>query len=231
VIGQIGQSMDGRIATRSGHSKYINGPAALDHLHRLRAGVDAIVVGVGTVIADDPQLTVRRCAGDSPCAVIIDPNRRMPQDASLFRLGQPLFIRRQGDARHDGEIGVASLSQDGSQVCGHDGINAGLLDPRAIVDALAKRGYRRILVEGGSATLSHFVDHGVLDCLHMLIAPMIIGSGKPGLELQPIDHLDRALRPSVAFSKLSDGNILCECRFNRDQADKGSRGIVRSAGS
>jgi riboflavin biosynthesis pyrimidine reductase len=65
VVGQIGQSLDGRIATESGHSKYINGPAGLTHLHRLRALVDAVVIGVGTAIADDPQLTVRRVAGRS----------------------------------------------------------------------------------------------------------------------------------------------------------------------
>ena len=62
IVGQIGQSLDGRIATESGHSKYINGPAGLVHLHRLRALVDAVVVGVGTAIADDPLLTVRRVA-------------------------------------------------------------------------------------------------------------------------------------------------------------------------
>ncbi len=73
VVGQIGQSLDGRIATESGHSKYINGPAGLAHLHRLRALVDAVVVGVGTAIADDPQLTVRRVAGPQPARVVIDP--------------------------------------------------------------------------------------------------------------------------------------------------------------
>src|SRR5215213_4313333 len=60
VVGQIGQSIDGRIATVTGHSKYINGPAGLAHLHRLRALVDAVLVGIGTAVADDPQLTVRR---------------------------------------------------------------------------------------------------------------------------------------------------------------------------
>ncbi len=73
VVGQIGQSLDGRIATESGHSKYINGPAGLAHLHRLRALVDGIVIGVGTAIADDPQLTVRRVSGPHPARVVIDP--------------------------------------------------------------------------------------------------------------------------------------------------------------
>jgi hypothetical protein len=66
AVGQIGQSLDGRIATLSGHSRYINGSQGLCHLHRLRALVDAVVVGAGTVRADDPQLTVRHVAGPTP---------------------------------------------------------------------------------------------------------------------------------------------------------------------
>ncbi|MEL6128139.1 MAG: RibD family protein, partial [Pseudomonadota bacterium] len=79
VVAQLGQTLDGRIATVTGASKYINGHSALDHLHRLRAHVDAVVVGVGTAIADDPQLTVRRVDGQSPARVVIDPRGRMPR--------------------------------------------------------------------------------------------------------------------------------------------------------
>ena len=78
VVGQFGQSIDARIATATGHSHYINGAEGLTHLHRLRALVDAVVVGVGTALADDPQLTVRRVAGPSPARVVIDPNGRLP---------------------------------------------------------------------------------------------------------------------------------------------------------
>ena len=84
VVGQIGQSLDGRIATETGHSKYINGPAGLAHLHRLRSLVDGVVVGVGTAIADDPQLTVRRVAGPQPARVIIDPKGRLGAEARVF---------------------------------------------------------------------------------------------------------------------------------------------------
>src|SRR4026209_2195925 len=77
VVGQIGQSIDGRIATVTGHSKYINGPAGLAHLHRLRALVDAVLVGIGTAVADDPLLTVRRCAGPSPARIVLDPRGRL----------------------------------------------------------------------------------------------------------------------------------------------------------
>src|SRR5258708_16244291 len=76
IVGQIGQSLDGRIATASGHSKFVNGPAGLVHLHRLRALVDVVVVGVGTAIADDPQLTVRRGFGAPPARGAFYPEGR-----------------------------------------------------------------------------------------------------------------------------------------------------------
>jgi diaminohydroxyphosphoribosylaminopyrimidine deaminase/5-amino-6-(5-phosphoribosylamino)uracil reductase len=85
VVGQIGQSLDGRAATTTGHSHYINGADGLDHLHRLRALMDAVVVGVGTALADDPLLTVRRVAGPHPARVIIDPRGRLPATARAFR--------------------------------------------------------------------------------------------------------------------------------------------------
>ena len=84
VVGQCGQSIDARIATPTGHSHYINGEAGLAHLHRLRALVDAVVVGVGTAIKDDPQLTVRRVAGPSPARVVVDPSGRLPPSARVL---------------------------------------------------------------------------------------------------------------------------------------------------
>src|SRR5262249_31638048 len=84
VVAQIGQSLDGRIATATGHSHYINGHEGLAHLHRLRALVDAVVVGIGTVLADDPQLTVRRVAGPHPARVVIDPRGRLPACARML---------------------------------------------------------------------------------------------------------------------------------------------------
>jgi diaminohydroxyphosphoribosylaminopyrimidine deaminase/5-amino-6-(5-phosphoribosylamino)uracil reductase len=77
VVAQIGQSLDGRIATSSGESRDISGAAALDHLHRIRAHVDAVVVGRGTIVADDPKLTVRRIEGKNPARVVIDPSGRL----------------------------------------------------------------------------------------------------------------------------------------------------------
>ena len=206
VFGQLGQSLDGRIATVNGASKYINGSAALDHLHALRADVDAVIVGVGTVLADDPMLTVRRCSGPTPRAVVIDTNRRTPADAKLFEVANepPLFIRREGDAASPNEIGVKMLT------CACPGAPA-LLDPVDIVAKLCERGYHRILIEGGASTLSHFINHRAIDQLHILQAPMILGSGVTGLNLAPIYTLDDALRPTVKVSQFDDGDVLFEC--------------------
>ena len=101
VVAQLGQSLDGRIALPSGESRYINGPAALDHLHRLRAAVDAVIVGIGAVIADNPQLTVRRVEGRNPARIIVDPNGRLPAPCRcLEENGAPVFVIRRRSCPH-----------------------------------------------------------------------------------------------------------------------------------
>ena len=84
VVAQLGQSLDGRIATPTGESRWINAEAALDHVHRLRAAVDAVLVGAGTAVADDPILNVRRVAGRNPARVVIDPSMRLHDNARCF---------------------------------------------------------------------------------------------------------------------------------------------------
>src|SRR3954468_23636988 len=107
VVGQCGQSIDARIATPSGHSHYINGEAGLDHLHRLRALVDAVVVGVGTAIKDDPLLTVRRVEGPSPARVIVDPSGRLPPGARVLTAdGIRRLVITGPDARGNVPVGV-----------------------------------------------------------------------------------------------------------------------------
>jgi diaminohydroxyphosphoribosylaminopyrimidine deaminase / 5-amino-6-(5-phosphoribosylamino)uracil reductase len=208
VIAQLGQSLDGRIATPSGASRYINRACALDHLHGLRAHVDAVVVGVGTVIADDPMLNVRRVDGLHPARVVIDPSGRVPLSARcLTSSGVPRFIVRASDAA---EVSVP----DGVQIISlprHDGV----ISPAAIVSELAARGMKRLLIEGGAVTISAFIAAGCIDRLHVLVAPMIIGSGKIGLELPPIDKLDAALRPKTQIFVLPDGDVLFDCNLRQ----------------
>jgi riboflavin-specific deaminase-like protein len=205
VVAQVGQTLDGRIATVTGASKYISGREALTHLHRLRAAVDAVVVGVGTVAADDPLLTVRLCEGRNPVRVIIDPSGRTPPGARMLSdgAGPVLVITKPGATAPEGvETLVLPPGPEGG------------LSPDAIVAALAARGLRRILVEGGAETIGRFLDAGRIDQLHVLVAPMIIGSGKSGFSLRPIDQLRDALRPRTEVHVFDDGDVLFTCDMN-----------------
>jgi riboflavin-specific deaminase-like protein len=211
VIAQLGQSLDGRIATVSGESRWINGESALDHLHRLRAAVDAVIVGVGTVVADDPRLDVRRVAGASPARVVIDPRGRVPPDAKVFRDDgvRRLLVRAAACGTPAGVEEIAVTADSG-----------GALPPAAILAALRREGFARVLVEGGAATISAFIDAGVVDRLHILVGRVIIGAGPAGLALAPRPRLADALRPRVAAHPLDDGDVLFECDFT----GKGSAG-------
>lgn len=213
VVGQLGQSLDGRIATPTGDSKYINGTAALDHLHAIRARVDAVLVGVGTAIADDPMLNVRRVPGRDPARIVLDPNGRLPPQARL--LGEDgarrVVLRRASAGGPLGE-GVETATLD-----------EGPVDPHAIVKTLGALGFARILVEGGARTLSSFVEAGALDRLHVLVAPLLIGSGMPGLSLRPIVGLDEALRPRSRAYLLDDGDVLFDCDLRAAATKRSTR--------
>lgn len=210
VVAQLGQSLDGRIATPTGASKYINGPSALDFLHRLRASVDAVVVGIGTVLADDPQLTVRRCGGRSPARVIIDPNGRLPIGAKcLSDDGARVYVVSPGKNCHSPQAQTLFVA------AGADG-----LDPRAIIRVLFEAGLRRILIEGGSHTVSRFLAADAIDRLYLLVAPVLLGSGQCGLMLPPIAEVDEALKPDTRCYALGGGDVLFDCSF-RSQREAG----------
>lgn len=203
VIGQLGQSLDGRIATAGGRLETINGPEGLTHLHRLRAVVDAVVVGVGTALCDDPRLTVRRVSGKNPARVVIDPHGKLPADATLLAEDgtRRLVVTAQG-TRSDLPAGVERVPLPAAA--------GGRLEPAAILRALAAKGFRRVLIEGGADTLSRFLAAGCLDRLHVVVAPVILGSGRAGCTLPPIADADDALRPRTRVHPLGD-EVLFDC--------------------
>ena len=208
VVGQLGQTLDGRIATVTGHSKYINGPAGLAHLHRLRAVVDAVVVGVGTAIADNPQLTVRLVTGRHPARVVIDPQSRLQRDALVWAddgTRRIVVVADQVKANTPSSVEVLSIPS-----------NNGKLDPVNILKALAGVGLKRILIEGGADTVSRFMHAGCLDRLHVIVAPIIMGSGRPGFVLPAIQQMDQAVRIKMQVHPLED-EVVFDCDLSQQR--------------
>jgi len=202
VVGQIGQSLDGRVATETGHSHYINGPAGLAHLHRLRALVDAVVIGVGTALADNPQLTVRRVNGPQPARVVIDPGGRLPGGAKLLAsdgVRRLVVTTAGGRPPLPPDIETVGIARTNGQIA-----------PAAILAALAERGLRRILIEGGADTVSRFLAANCLDRLHIMVAPIILGSGRPSFALPPIARVDEAVLMPTTVHRLDD-EVLFDC--------------------
>ncbi|EHS51106.1 bifunctional deaminase-reductase domain protein, partial [Rhizobium sp. PDO1-076] len=138
VLAQVGQSLDGRIATPTGDARDVSGIDGLAHLHRCRALVEAVIVGVGTVKADDPKLSVRMVSGPAPVRVVVDCHAALDGSESLFHDGgTSVIVLRSANAKAS-SLPMAEVVTLRPRACG--------LDPRDILDALAERNLNRVLV-------------------------------------------------------------------------------------
>lgn len=203
TLGHLGQSLDGYIATDRGESCFVTGPENILHLHRLRALCDAVLVGAETVATDDPRLTTRLVPGDSPVRVVLDPRRRLPADRRVLQDGAAptLLVCAEGLAG-PGHLGQAELLPVPA--------TAGRLRLDALVEALHRRGLRRLFVEGGGLTVSAFLAAGLLDRLQVAVAPLLIGEGRRGLSLPAGVPLGDCLRPDCRVFRMG-ADILFDC--------------------
>ncbi len=201
TIAQIGQSLDGRIATISGDARDISGPDGLAHLHRLRALSDAVVIGVRTALHDRPRLTVRLVPGPSPARVVIDPDGRLPDDAPCLADDGCRRVIVQACARkRPANVEVIRLPR------------TEWIDPGDVRAALTRAGFGSLLIEGGGITIARFLESRVLTRLHVVVSPLIIGSGPASLTTRPIDRLRDAHRPPTSIYGLG-GEVLFDCDF------------------
>jgi len=208
TVGHLGQSLDGFIATHSGDSQFVTGDDNIVHLHRMRALCDAVIVGAGTVAADDPQLTVRHVPGPNPLRVVFDPGRRL---ASTFKVftddAVPTLYACSRALVRTGEshMGLATIVGIDSDEPG-----GGVAEVLAVLRA---RGCSRVFVEGGGVTVSAFLEANLLDRLQIAIAPVIIGDGRPAIRLTPHARLRDCRRPRYRVFRMG-GDVLFDCELN-----------------
>jgi diaminohydroxyphosphoribosylaminopyrimidine deaminase/5-amino-6-(5-phosphoribosylamino)uracil reductase len=218
VIAKYAMSLDGKIATRTGESRWITGPAAREVAHRLRAQVDAIAVGAGTVLTDDPQLTARprgRPWPRQPLRVVVDAEGRVPPTAQVFQgPGPALLATRAGlpEGRQEAyrAAGVEVLSLPGDE---------GRVDLEALLVALGQRETTSLLVEGGGQLLGSFFDRGLVDQVYAFIAPLIIGGTKavPAVGGLGVAHMEDALRlAQVRVRRIGDDLLVIGTPRPRD---------------
>lgn len=224
TVGHLGQSIDGYIATRTGDSSYVNGPENILHLHRMRALCDAVIVGAGTIAADDPRLTTRDVAGPNPVRVILDPRLRLPPTHRVFTDGEADTLIVCGADVAKANSGGRGFSREtrrteivGAPAVGDD------LDLRALTETLHARGLARVFVEGGGTTVSRFLEAGLLDRLQIAVAPLVMGRGTPGLRLPPSERIAECLRPAHRTFTMG-GDVLFDCDLGASApaVDRGS---------
>jgi len=177
VIAKFAMSIDGKIATRTGDSKWITGEEARNYAHGQRHSVDAIMVGAGTILADDPQLTARGYSGKcgraklQPLRVIVDGKGRVPDSARIFSepgktlvaIAEGQFNREKLNTKREGAEYIVLRSDNG------------LIDIAELLEKLGQRHITTVMIEGGSRLLGYVFDHHLVDKVLAFVAPIIIG--------------------------------------------------------
>ncbi|MGO1385566.1 MAG: GTP cyclohydrolase II [Arachnia sp.] len=204
VLAQLGQSMDGFIASRTGDACFVTGEQDREHLHRLRALVDAVVVGANTATADNPQLTVRAVRGTNPVRVVLDPHARIPLDSRLLTDDHAPTLWLVG-------AGAVTPAHVAPHVEIHRMTLPDAFAPQQVLAYLRQRQLGRVLVEGGGVTVSGFLAAGCVDRLFLTTAPILVGDGIPGIRFTGSDTLSDAL--SAPVRRFTFGTDVCS-EFN-----------------
>ncbi len=188
------QSLDGSIASRSHRPLPLSGPESMNMTHRLRAAHDAILVGIGTVVADNPLLTVRLEEGQHPQPVILDTHLRTPLEASVLQHPKPPLIACSAGSNVDR---VHELDAAGARVLAIAAGPDGRVSLPALLQRLAQLGFGTLMVEGGSQVITSFVRERLADALVITVSPWLVGGlhAVEDLGQESLKRLPRLLDP------------------------------------
>jgi 5-amino-6-(5-phosphoribosylamino)uracil reductase/diaminohydroxyphosphoribosylaminopyrimidine deaminase/5-amino-6-(5-phosphoribosylamino)uracil reductase len=204
VAGHVTQTLDGRIACENGQSKWIGNEADLRHAHRMRALLDGVMVGAGTALCDDPQLTVRHVEGPNPRRIVLSGRGRVLRRGAGLRVFTPPGCEVVVDDTFDSAVHdpMARLIKVPS--------SSGSIEPNTILELLRDRGIHSLYLEGGATAVSSFLQARCIDLLQVHIAAMVMGSGLPSFVLPAVDHVQDSIKFTMTHAML-DGHVLLSC--------------------
>jgi GTP cyclohydrolase II len=194
------QTLDGRLATRSGDSQWISAEPSTRFAHALRASHAAVMVGAGTVIADDPRLTPRLVKGPPPVRVVVDSTLRLPQSANVVTDGAaPTILATTAQATDERRRAFSAFGTSGAEIVVLPATPSGRVDLGALLDELGRRGLGSVMVEGGAGLITSLLREHRVRRLIVSIAPIVVGAG-----IEAVGDLDISrLRDALAFRRAS----------------------------
>ena len=199
-IGQIGQSLDAKIALNNGNSHYINEKESITYLHCLRSISDGVLVGVNTIIKDNPLLTTRKIKGQNPTRLIIDPSLKLTNKYKIFKdKNTNIVFTTSNKTKNLNNTTIVKLPKKDFTL--------------GVYQFIKKSSLKYILIEGGPTTLSHFIEQNLINYMQFIISPTLIGSGINSVKLKPITNLKKAIRRKSNFAKLGK-EIVATLDFN-----------------
>jgi len=210
---KFAQTLDGRIATSTGSSRWISSPASQRLAHKLRAQHDAVMVGIGTVITDNPQLTVRLVRGRNPTRIVLDSRLRIPLDARVLMNQEeaPTIIATTSGA--DGEK-LPALRKMGIEVLTVPEDEQGFIDLPHLLEALGKKGISLILVEGGAETITSLLRLNLADRLVVIVAPKLMGRGIEAVGELKVTDVNQTLKLSFSRTYRVGEDLVIEAKLN-----------------
>jgi diaminohydroxyphosphoribosylaminopyrimidine deaminase/5-amino-6-(5-phosphoribosylamino)uracil reductase len=229
VLWKAAMTLDGKIATRTGDSRWVTDEKARRYVHQLRAQSDAVMVGVGTVLADDPELTVRmnrqdaRSAKENPIRIVVDSEGRVPADAKVLDASAPTIIVTRRDAP---EANLDRLWRSGVRVLGMRDED-GKIDLRYLMGELGKMGINYLLFEGGGELAASMLKAGLVDRGIIFLAPKIVGGrdAKTPVEGDGIELMADALSTSKPKIRRFGDDIALEFDLSGTQIAQKDRSI------